>query len=1283
MTTNLSVAPYYDDYDPASDYHQILFKPGVSVQARELTQSQSILRNQIAQFGGHVFKHGSVVMPGNSTTDFHVSYVKIQTTDFDVTGFVGQTLVGENSGLRAYVKFATQPTATDPAVLYVTYYNTGLTSLGLPGQKFFIPGERISNGFDNILVSLTSPTGPSVLASVSKGVFFVNGTFANVNPQTVVISKYSTVPSCHVLLKITESIVNANDDSTLLDPAQGSYNYSAPGADRLKITLTLVTLPLGTSFGDDYIELMRYENGELLEHLRYSKYSELEKNLARRTYDESGDYVVRGMDVTAREHFKTAYNNGRYAYGDLSKFILTASAGKAYVNGYETEIFAHKEIVVDKARTAAHLKTNVVNLIPSFGQYLTVTDIAGLPDFKTQATLTFWSRLTGGVALGTANALMLDFKESAGASLAENIYTLYLTEIKFTAPETSLSDIARISFTGGTMSVLHRLTVSTTSATDFETDEIISFGTTRKAKVRSFSRITGFLYVIKHDLSDLKVPVNGDSITAPSGATGRVIETNIVNKNQISSLIFDLPKAAVKSVSGVSYTSYFTATATADATGAASWNITSGEPEDPDIANTIVCSSDGTIMINPDQLSFSTSSISITTPNLAYANKVLKLICTVKRSPTILGGSSPKTKTVTSQQDTVASLVNRVGILTKTDGLRLKSVKAGGIEYINRFTFDNGQTDYNYGLSSIVYTSSLPQPAGPFTVIYDYFSHSGSSDYFSCDSYANNLLFTDYFSSPLLFYTSKNTGIKHDLRNALDFRTNKLNYSNNLIQNGYRLTTTVQNYVGRYDSLVIDKSSNLKVISGVPAENPFLSKIPTETISLATVYVPPYTYTINDIRIKKSDNKSYTMSDVAKLEDRVERMEEYVTLTQAESSAVNYDIIDSQTGLSRYKSGFLVDTFDNPDIISDILDDQFSVTYISGTIIPQFEIIEAPLVISGTHTCRQTGDVITLPYTEKIFAQQPVSSKTTNVNPFSVFSWQGTMTIQPKSDSWEEIQNLPSVLNVSNKIVDNTVYKTVTETVTIRRPWNWIPDTGAPVAQASPPTPVVAAPDLSFGGGCFTGETNITMFDGTHKKISDIIPGDLVMSRSGSYSEVLYVESLENSMWNLYSPEDTIAPFATINHPFYIDGQLTLPKELIGLIDYTWLGPISYTSFNNVQELNKSRVCVYNLWLDEHGDGSYFVNDLPTTSILLNTKFLRNIIKYDYATHDQCMNIINTAQTDIRLLNGSYEVSRVLGKLDSRIIDKVVADILNNGKVSKKILFGFLKFVGSILLNKK
>jgi hypothetical protein len=53
-----NISPYHDDYDEHKDFHQILFKPGYAVQARELTQLQTILRSQIEKFGNHIFKHG-------------------------------------------------------------------------------------------------------------------------------------------------------------------------------------------------------------------------------------------------------------------------------------------------------------------------------------------------------------------------------------------------------------------------------------------------------------------------------------------------------------------------------------------------------------------------------------------------------------------------------------------------------------------------------------------------------------------------------------------------------------------------------------------------------------------------------------------------------------------------------------------------------------------------------------------------------------------------------------------------------------------------------------------------------------------------------------------------------------------------------------------------------------------------------------------------------------------------------------------------------------------------
>ena len=47
LSTNFNVTPYYDDYDESKEYYRILFRPGYAVQAREVTQLQTVLQKQI------------------------------------------------------------------------------------------------------------------------------------------------------------------------------------------------------------------------------------------------------------------------------------------------------------------------------------------------------------------------------------------------------------------------------------------------------------------------------------------------------------------------------------------------------------------------------------------------------------------------------------------------------------------------------------------------------------------------------------------------------------------------------------------------------------------------------------------------------------------------------------------------------------------------------------------------------------------------------------------------------------------------------------------------------------------------------------------------------------------------------------------------------------------------------------------------------------------------------------------------------------------------------------
>ena len=97
MAINFNQEPYRDDFDVRKNFHKILFKPEYSVQARELTQSQTILQDQVSSFANHVFKNYSPVTGGQVTTNFQVRFLKLDCLcslgrDVDPSFFVDQVI---------------------------------------------------------------------------------------------------------------------------------------------------------------------------------------------------------------------------------------------------------------------------------------------------------------------------------------------------------------------------------------------------------------------------------------------------------------------------------------------------------------------------------------------------------------------------------------------------------------------------------------------------------------------------------------------------------------------------------------------------------------------------------------------------------------------------------------------------------------------------------------------------------------------------------------------------------------------------------------------------------------------------------------------------------------------------------------------------------------------------------------------------------------------------------------------------------------------------------------
>jgi len=240
---NFNIPPYYDDYDETKKFLKVLFRPGYSVQARELTQLQTILQKQVSSVGDFIFKDKSRVIPGDVNQQV-CSTIKLEPLDVDnavnvdnlVESTVGFTATGESSGVRASIVFTEKSdTEGNPALLYY-----GVVSGGTNGENNFNANEIISIATDTATYRFRAQNVSDYLNSgyiinIEPGIFYVNGYFVQVSRQTISLEKYSRFPTYTVGLEINEVIVTPEEDTTLLDNSIGTPNYTAPGAHRFKI----------------------------------------------------------------------------------------------------------------------------------------------------------------------------------------------------------------------------------------------------------------------------------------------------------------------------------------------------------------------------------------------------------------------------------------------------------------------------------------------------------------------------------------------------------------------------------------------------------------------------------------------------------------------------------------------------------------------------------------------------------------------------------------------------------------------------------------------------------------------------------------------------------------------------------------------------------------------------------------------------------------------------------------------------------------------------------------
>ena len=420
QNTNLNISPYFDDFDKDNNFYRVLFRPGYPIQARELTTMQSILQNQMESIGQHFFKEGAMVIPGQVGYDLQVQAIILQQSFLGVdvetyrTQLNGQIIEGITTGIKAKVLYSIPSTESSRGyvTLYVKYVESGDTTSDTT-LKTFQPNEQLlaenEITFGTTLIEVGSPFGQllpvesSAVASVAyinSGVYFIRGHFVDIPSSYLILDQYTNTPSYRVGLEVSESIVTPEDDPNLNDNAAGTSNYSAPGGHRFRIRTSLVKKAINDTTDKNFIELLRLNNSKVEEFVTSTAYSELEKSLARRTYEESGDYVIDTFTITPRENLDDGFNNGVYRAGstsangnlasdDLMSFEI--SPGRAYVKGYRTEFLVPEFVDAPKPRDFECVQNGIISF--RLGQFMKVYDIYGWPDLTGEGVTSAYQTL--------------------------------------------------------------------------------------------------------------------------------------------------------------------------------------------------------------------------------------------------------------------------------------------------------------------------------------------------------------------------------------------------------------------------------------------------------------------------------------------------------------------------------------------------------------------------------------------------------------------------------------------------------------------------------------------------------------------------------------------------------------------------------------------------------------------------------------------------------------------------------------------------------------------------
>ena len=996
LKTDLNVNPYFDNSVEEQDknYHRVLFKPSVAVQARELNVLQGILQNQIERFGENILVEGTIVKGGNFVEEPKLNYVKILDNNTNnqpvvMSQYDNRFVYGLVSGIKARtvsVSVGLESQDPDLNTLYIVYMDTADS-----GQKVFIAGETLriedenGNIIDNVTVasSAFNPVGKSYGLRCGDGILFQRGHFVSFDDHRIIVSKYDNVPTDVVVgFDISEELINSFADPALLDNANGFNNDNAPGADRLKLTPQLVVKTVAEANATDgFLKIQEYQNGRVVRRRIETQFNSINKELKKRTKEESGNYTIGEIPFRVTEDS-----------ANTEQIALVVGKNVSYVEGNRIEYLDNFTVYTPKP--VEYQVEDNQNILTNIGHYVILTGVSGSFDFNQMEEIS----LVDGSAAVIGKANLRSFARHSATQSRAYLFNIRMNSgkgfdlVRSIKQGTSVGTLVLESGKPAIKDYSFKSAVFPLGKTSVKT--LPSVDTSYVARTATDGTVTG---------ATLTISLSGGEFTFGISAT-----LNSDQKNEL--LVF---------VNG-SIVSLDTATVTTNA-DASSLTIT--------FANTAYDALPAVVYHD------------VKYENVVASKKTLSSVYVKVNAATNQGGTTGTYSLGLPDVFQIEDIWMGTGTYSESN----TSVK-------DNFRLYSNQKEDFYGRSYIkkVGTLSIPSNA-TFLIKVKVFRKDSTASFFSVDSYP-----IDDSATPLpntirteqIPNVTTEGGLVYDLRNSVDFRpysANTVAYAetiaaatiavNSVSTDASNITfpasdqkfcapnkyvvSSYQYYIGRQDRIMMMEDGSIEVIEGIASELPTVPSEVDGGMTIATINIPPYpslsyAYAARigkasyGITVNKAINRGYTMRDVGRIEQRISQLEYYTVLSALEKSADSMVITDSQ-GLDRFKNGIVVDNFTNF-TVANTNHPEFSagIDRSYEELTPRFRNYPIEMVISGTSNAVDHGEAATLTYGTEVLINQAVATKSRSCTS-GYYSYTGVAQISPEYDAEPDTSEAPDI----------------------------------------------------------------------------------------------------------------------------------------------------------------------------------------------------------------------------------------------------------------------------------